>query len=129
MFQHFPNMRGGERVSEFGKWIRQKRNALGLTQTECAERAGMKVQQWSRMEKEVTRPAYDTLVAVAKALQLPLEEVLIAASYEVYRPEAVESRIGKRLEPLLLQVPSDRRPAIEAAIEQVTRAMVGAATA
>ena len=77
---------------------------------------------------EVARPAYDTLVAVAKALQLPLEEVLTAASYEVHRPEAVESRIGKRLEPLLLQVPSDRRPAIEAAIEQVTRAMVGAAT-
>lgn len=73
----------------FGEWTRQKRGEHDLTIAECAERAGMKWQQWSRMENDEPRrrdgsppqPTRKTVEAVAHALALPPSQALLAAGY------------------------------------------------
>ncbi len=65
----------------FGNWIREQRGSQ--TATECAGRAGMKVQFWSRIENDDSRRANgqpsqfkaETLEKLAKGLDVPLERV------------------------------------------------------
>jgi len=119
--------RGGDKhMTEFGEWIRNERVKRGYSQTECAAKSGMKVQQWSRMEKTVKRPAYDTLVAIARGLGLSLDDVLRAADYPVNHSEGLDTRLARRLEPLLNPLPQDRRERIERALEEVARTLVSA---
>lgn len=110
----------------FGEWIEWTQNQKGLSDEECRARAGMTQPNWSRLvNSPPDQPRKSTMEAVSRALDVPLSVVVAAAGYEDNAPFDV--RLARRLEPLLMQVPPARRPAIEAALEQVARAMVGAA--
>jgi transcriptional regulator with XRE-family HTH domain len=66
----------------FGAWVRQEREGLRMTQTECAARADMTLQQWNRIEKAAKRPQYHTIERIATGLNKPVAEVLSAVGYE-----------------------------------------------
>ncbi len=100
-------------VTEFGNWVRTRREEQGMTQTECAARSGMKLQQWNRMEKQVTRPEYETAVAVAEGLRAPAEEVLAAANYVIMKPLDPNMQLARKLESHLMKLRPDRRQAAE----------------
>lgn len=59
--------------------IKRRRTALGLTLDEAAKRAGFNHRQrWSGIERgERSRLATDTLLAVAKALECSMEDLLV----------------------------------------------------
>lgn len=116
-------------MTEFGNWVRASREQQGLTQTECAARAGMKLQQWNRMEKQITRPEYDTLMAVADALRAPVDDALRAANYTVHNPSLPSMRLAQQIEAYLSQAPAAQRPALAAAALEMVRVVVGVAVA
>jgi transcriptional regulator with XRE-family HTH domain len=72
--------RGRRRIKEMptvvGDRIQREREARGWDQSELAKRAGMSSQRLSAIETGVSRrPRADAVVAVAKALGLPAEEL------------------------------------------------------
>lgn len=76
-------------MSVFGDWVRQTRRNKGYTQKECADRAGMQYQNWSRWERggkqvdsvEDPQPERETAIAFARGLQVPEADALKAAGY------------------------------------------------
>jgi DNA-binding XRE family transcriptional regulator len=64
------NPKAVERVRlVLGRNIRQKRNALGLTQADAAERAGIYWRHWQKIEAGQVNATIATLVSVAVALE------------------------------------------------------------
>lgn len=55
--------------------VRNLRERRGLTQDEFASRCGISVSFASLLERGVRNPSFDTLVAVAEALEVPLSEL------------------------------------------------------
>lgn len=59
--------------------IKTRRLSLGLTQQKVADRAGLRLQQYQKIEAGVTHPDRMTLrnaAALAKALKIPIEKLL-----------------------------------------------------
>jgi transcriptional regulator with XRE-family HTH domain len=71
----------------FGQWVRKQRRDLNKTQQECADILGITIQAWSQMERRTVRPEYDTVEAVAKALDMDVKIVAEAAGYTVLATE------------------------------------------
>jgi len=63
-----------------GSRIRGLREAAGMTQEEMSSRAGIGRVTLVRIEKGEQSPRYETLVALSRALGLPLGELLLADS-------------------------------------------------
>ncbi|HYH12289.1 MAG TPA: helix-turn-helix transcriptional regulator, partial [Thermomicrobiales bacterium] len=67
-------MRSAEPLA-FGVWLRQQREASGLTQDELARRAGITAREIATLERgRRQRPYPRTLQALADALELPAED-------------------------------------------------------
>jgi transcriptional regulator with XRE-family HTH domain len=75
----------------FGRWIAAEREKRGLTQERVAEMAGMKRQQWHRLEQgqSTTRK---TVLRIANALQITPDEALVRAGFQ--SPAALDSDIA-----------------------------------
>ena len=66
-----------KRAKEVGDKMRQRREALGLTQTEAARRVGWKQSWWSGIESgKAGSITVDTLDAIAKALETKAAKLL-----------------------------------------------------
>ena len=61
---------------EIGKYIAIKRNELGLTQRELAERSEISVSALARIEFNRTKPSLKTLLKLEKALNLEFGTLL-----------------------------------------------------
>lgn len=92
----------------FGNWVRDRRMGFRMTATECASRAGMKLQQWNRMEKIVEHPEYKTALAVAAGLGLSAAEVLEAAGYPAPAESAELDERRARVDRIISRVPNER---------------------
>jgi transcriptional regulator with XRE-family HTH domain len=64
-----------EKWRRFGLWITDKRTRRGWTQEFCADRAGMRRQQWGRLEKGAPTKEI-TVIRVADALEADRNEAL-----------------------------------------------------
>lgn len=62
---------------EVGHNIAEARHRAGLTQMQFTERVGMIQQEISRLERGCHTPRLETLVKVARALDVPLAALLI----------------------------------------------------
>lgn len=67
---------------QFGQQVRQRREALGLTQEGAGKKAGMKRQQWSRIEQGASTTRA-TVVRIAEAIQCDPAEALTWAGFQV----------------------------------------------
>jgi predicted ATPase/class 3 adenylate cyclase/DNA-binding XRE family transcriptional regulator len=66
---------GADQATPFGEALRRYRRAVGLTQEELAERAGLSARTVSDLERGINRsPRKDTLPLLAEALGLTAEE-------------------------------------------------------
>lgn len=92
----------------FGERVKAKRKALRMTETECALRCGMKLQQWNRMEKTVARPAHKTVSAVAIGLMLDVEIVQQLAGQSPTRTEDDRIVALRRVECKVNRLPADK---------------------
>ena len=68
-------------MPNFAQWVREQRLARGFSTSECAERAGVKQPVWSEYESEANsgQPRRSRVEKVALGLQMPIDEVLVAA--------------------------------------------------
>jgi len=74
-----------------------------MTQTECAIRAGMKVQQWNNIERAAGRPELQTVINVAEALEEDISAAYLAAAYPP-PDKTPELRLARQLDKLLSRV-------------------------
>jgi transcriptional regulator with XRE-family HTH domain len=73
----------------FGEWLSDKRTAVGLTQTELAQRAGFQRAYISKLESnyrqpktnKLTKPTVESVDRLAKALSVSVAEARLAAGY------------------------------------------------
>lgn len=65
-----------EKYRAIGSNIRMVRNAIGVSQTELANRVGSDKSAISRYENGIQRPSLDTLMRIADALDVDLVDLL-----------------------------------------------------
>jgi len=65
-----------ELLNVLGERIRERRKALGFTQEQLAELAGMSVNFLARMEMAGRTPSFDTLIRLADALKVEVSDLL-----------------------------------------------------
>lgn len=70
--------------------IQRKRNALGLSKSALAQRAGVSIQAISFIENSVNSPSLSTLLRICGALETGLPEMLAEALKEC-RPAVLPS--------------------------------------
>lgn len=58
-----------------GKKLRELRKAEGLTQTQLAERLNISRVNYTRYETDVSRPDFETLLAIADFYEISLDEL------------------------------------------------------
>ena len=75
-------------VLEFGREIRRRREALGLTLEQLSERSGITPNYIGTIENGKRDPSISTLHGIAKGLGIPLGELLGAKS--TLSPSAIE---------------------------------------
>ncbi len=63
------------RIVEFGKAVRSRRLAKGLTQELLAEKANLHVNSISFVERGMVPPALDTICAIADALDVQVSDL------------------------------------------------------
>ena len=108
----------------FGTWVRETRLAVGLSEAECARRAGMSPQRWNTMERTVKHPERATAEKVASILDVPVEEALQAAGYLVPADQDSGARLGRRLERILRVLSTKDRERVEKMLEQDAKGYV-----
>lgn len=62
--------------AQFGKNIRIARNKTSLTQKQVANKAGIHVNYYARIERGEENPSYEALERIIKALRVKSSEVL-----------------------------------------------------
>lgn len=61
---------------KLGKKLKKVRERLGLTQAGVAERAGIHVNYYARIERGEENPSFEVLEKIAKALKVKSSEIL-----------------------------------------------------
>lgn len=64
-----------ESLAALGRRVRGLREALRLTQEEFARRCGISVSFASLLERGERSPSYDTLITIARALEVPVADL------------------------------------------------------
>jgi transcriptional regulator with XRE-family HTH domain len=70
------------RRREFGGWLAEHRNRLGLSQAEAGQRAGMSRTQWTRLELGLSGTRRDNIPKIAEALNTDLVETYKRAGFD-----------------------------------------------
>lgn len=65
----------------FGKWLRDKRIAAGLTQEEAAKRAGLTRAMWAKLEGDESGTRREKIPGIAQAIEANLAETYERAGY------------------------------------------------
>jgi DNA-binding XRE family transcriptional regulator len=79
-YRYFRGRRGRTRTThKVGATIRKLREAKGMTQEELADAVGMMRNNISRIEAAKHRPTLETLERIAKALKVPVADLIVPA--------------------------------------------------
>lgn len=63
-------------LNNLGQIIREKREALGLTQIEVAEKAGLDRNYIGVVERGERNPSYLSLIKIAKGLNMTVDQLI-----------------------------------------------------
>jgi transcriptional regulator with XRE-family HTH domain len=82
-------------AGRLGGNIRQLREARGLTQEQMAQLSGVPRATWANLESGAANPTLNVLYRVAKALQVPLEELIAVplAACRLYARGSLPKRV------------------------------------
>jgi putative transcriptional regulator len=84
------------RLVQFGRRLRELRQEAGLTQTELAERAGVKRDAVARWERGAREPGWFNVVALAEALGVDCLAFLVEPGTDDGSGEDTKGRTRKR---------------------------------
>jgi transcriptional regulator with XRE-family HTH domain len=62
--------------NQFAAWLRERRQATGLSQEQLAEKAGVHRTYISQLERDLKSPTLDVLAGLAEALEMNLKAFL-----------------------------------------------------
>ena len=82
-------------VMKIGAFIKSQRTEINLTQKELAQRAGIDFRFLGNIERGISKPSVDTLVKIARALDMPLD--LLVAEHIVRKNPPENSAITKEI--------------------------------
>jgi transcriptional regulator with XRE-family HTH domain len=77
--------------NEFGRAIRELREARGLTLDALSAAAGMHTTYLSRIERAYSSPTWEKITALAQALDLPVSAVATAVEAQAESSQGVRS--------------------------------------
>jgi transcriptional regulator with XRE-family HTH domain len=110
------NQMGADMVVTFGDWIKAKREARGMSQTELARLSepcsqgyisNLERNSYERRDEMSNQPNKDLVIRIAQALQSSETEALEAAGYIVHHPELNANQL--RAADLIILLPKDRQ--------------------
>src|SRR3954470_20686661 len=109
------NRRDMDEVVTFGRWVKQRRRALDLTQAGLAAQIGVVTSTIEKIEGELRRPSHETAANLAAALVIPWDKQPAFVSWA--RGEHQDG-IGATLSTVLLHnaAPLERRQALPGAL-------------
>jgi transcriptional regulator with XRE-family HTH domain len=110
----------------FGRRLQELRKESKLSQAELGAEFDMTDVQISRLENGKSGTGFETVQAFERRLGARAGELIGIAFPSTSEPEPPSLRLAQQIEAYLLQAPPSRRPAIEAAVVSVVRAMVAA---
>ena len=84
-----------DNYKNIGKRIKRERETLKLTQKELAQRAGIDFRFLGNIERGVSKPSLDTVVKIARALDMPLD--LLVAEHVMHKNPPENSAITKEI--------------------------------
>lgn len=84
-----------DNYKNIGKKIKEERETLKLTQKELAQRAGIDFRFLGNIERGVSKPSVDTLVKIARALDMPLD--ILVAEHVLHKNPPENSAITKEV--------------------------------
>lgn len=108
-------------TENYGSKMRFKREELGLTQAQVAERAGISDQYYGQIERGVHSPSLDLTTKIAQSLETSIHWILND------RAEVLEDRVTKeteRLQAVFKNAPVNKRQALDGLIVQAARLKV-----
>lgn len=79
-----------ELLNVLGGHMRARRKALGLTQEQLAERAGLSTNYIARLELGSNTPSLPALICLAKALSVPVSDLLSVDTQHRWDADALE---------------------------------------
>jgi transcriptional regulator with XRE-family HTH domain len=100
----------GERLA---RNLTQLRTARGLTQSQAAKLAGVPRSSWTNLESGAANPTLDLLHRVARALQVPIEELVSTPRAEVRRYPRGSLPVRTRGQVRVARLLPDPLPAME----------------
>jgi len=111
----------------FGEWIRAHMREKRLTGLVCSHRSGLTTSVWSRWARDQVRrkdgmpsqPRKETVEAIARALEVPYREALVAAGYT--REE--EPVVDEELISIYSSVPESKRVMVKQAFRSIVEAI------
>ena len=105
------------RRADFGRFLAERRDAMGMTQDEAAAKIGRSRVQLARWEAGVSMPGPEILAAIAAAYNIRVREVARRSGYPLIEdaPLDWEQRIAHKLS----RVPTDKQATVEAALDSL----------
>jgi transcriptional regulator with XRE-family HTH domain len=105
---------------EFGSWLRDRREALRLSQGGVADKVGVDRQTIYRIEAGQTGTRRDTVIALASSLGLNADEALIRSGWATPAYDAGDVGFFKGLEKLSPENQQAVKRAMQAMIESLS---------
>ncbi len=120
-------IRVGKTVESLGEYLREQRDAAGLSLRQLAEQTGVSNPYLSQIERGLRRPSAEVLQQLAKALRISAEQLYVQAG--ILSPDSGEVRsvelailrdpvLSERQKQSLLDVYQSFRAVAEAAAEK-----------
>jgi transcriptional regulator with XRE-family HTH domain len=94
----------------FAEWIVTKRKAQRMSQVECAKAAGVSTPVWCEYEniERKAQPRRDTVRKIALALDVPVDEAMQAAGYDI----GTDAEVPPEWARLWTETPVEKRPGL-----------------
>ena len=102
------------------KRVRQARRRCDLSQAQLAERCGLSTETISRIERSRFEPALTTIVAIAKALDLPTDALLGVDDVDATAPRA-RSALTRQLTSAIAALDEETQVALLKLVEHLRR--------
>lgn len=90
------NKRDAERAIAFGRFLKEKRQALRKTVYSIARDLGTSYQVWYRWERGAYLPSPEFLLKLATALQVPIEELITKSGTPISSIKKAQEILGER---------------------------------
>lgn len=81
----------------FNLWFREQLRARGWNGATAAERIGVQPGTISKWRRRKTPPEMRGLIAIGRAFELPTEDIIVAAGYDVQASDSDADRKDRRL--------------------------------